>query len=211
MIFSCSNHGTNPISIFEVLMAASNQLHLPHIAQSKTEWHSLFARRLQCLYENLRSGAFFTLRGFLIPPAYKASFQGARSPPAASSARRGYKAVLRSLGLRQHFAAVLGGECLPERKPSAAPLLEAMRRCRFAGRTDECLMVGDSAVDILSGKAAGVRTCGFTGGFRGREELEAAGADYLIDDIGQLVGLASAPRASPRRTSPAVPRPRLRP
>lgn len=102
--------------------------------------------------------------------------------------------ILRGLGLRQHFAAVLGGECLPERKPSAVPLVEAMRRCRFTGPRDGCLMVGDSAVDIVSGKAAGVRTCGFTGGFRSREELADAGADYLIGDISELVGLAAAPR-----------------
>lgn len=100
------------------------------------------------------------------------------------------EAILRGLGLRGHFAAVLGGECLPERKPSGAPLVEAMRRCGVSGPPDECLMVGDSAVDILSGKAAGVRTCAFTGGFRSREELEAAGADYVIEDISELVEIA---------------------
>jgi phosphoglycolate phosphatase len=75
------------------------------------------------------------------------------------------EAILEGLGLRGHFAAVLGGECLPERKPSGAPLLEALRRCGVAGPPSGGLMVGDSAVDILSGKAAGVPTCGFTGGF----------------------------------------------
>lgn len=102
--------------------------------------------------------------------------------------------ILNGLGLRRHFTAVLGGECLPERKPSAAPLVEALRRCGFTGPRDECLMVGDSAVDIASGKAAGVRTCGFTGGFRSREELADAGADYLIGDISELVGLAAGLR-----------------
>jgi phosphoglycolate phosphatase-like HAD superfamily hydrolase len=29
-------------------------------------------------------------------------------------------------------------------------------------------------------------TCGFVGGFRGRGELEAAGADYLIEHFGEL-------------------------
>lgn len=100
-------------------------------------------------------------------------------------------AILDGLGLRGHFAAVLGGECLPERKPSGAPLLEAMRRCGVIGPPQRCLMVGDSAVDILAGKAAGVFTCGFTGGFRSKEELEAAGADYLIGDISELVGLVA--------------------
>ena len=101
--------------------------------------------------------------------------------------------VLAGLGLRQHFAAVLGGDSLPERKPSAAPLLEAARLCGVGPAG--CLMVGDSMVDIAAGKAAGMRTCGFVGGFRGRGELEAAGADYLIEHFGELRRVARAPAA----------------
>jgi phosphoglycolate phosphatase len=92
--------------------------------------------------------------------------------------------VLAGLGLRHHFAAVLGGDSLPVRKPSAAPLLEAARLCGVG--PEGCLMVGDSVVDIHAGKAAGIMTCGFVGGFRGRGELEAAGADYLIEHFGEL-------------------------
>ena len=47
-------------------------------------------------------------------------------------------------------------------------------------------MVGDSVVDVAAGKAAGMRTCGFAGGFRGRGELEAAGAYYLIGHFREL-------------------------
>jgi phosphoglycolate phosphatase len=99
--------------------------------------------------------------------------------------------VLAGLGLRHHFAAVLGGDSLPERKPSAAPLLEAARICGVepAG----CLMVGDSLVDVAAGKAAGMRTCGFAGGFRGRGELEAAGADYLIEHFRELRRVVEGP------------------
>ena len=79
---------------------------------------------------------------------------------------------------------MLGGDSLPERKPSAAPLLEAARLCGVEPAA--CLMVGDSIVDVAAGKAAGIRTCGFVGGFRGRGELEAAGADYLIEHFGEL-------------------------
>ncbi len=92
--------------------------------------------------------------------------------------------ILDGLGLRTFFAAVLGGDSLPERKPSPAPLFEAARLCGVA--PGECLMVGDSWVDIAAGRAAGIMTCGFAGGFRGREELRAAGADYLIEHFGEL-------------------------
>jgi phosphoglycolate phosphatase len=93
-------------------------------------------------------------------------------------------AILDGLDLRSHFAVILGGDSLPERKPEPQPLLEAARRCERAPA--ECLMVGDSRVDILAGRAARMATCGFTGGFRGREELLAAGADVLIERFGEL-------------------------
>jgi phosphoglycolate phosphatase len=95
-------------------------------------------------------------------------------------------AILEGLGLRGRFRAVLGGDSLPERKPRPEPLLAAARLCGGAAPA-ECLMVGDSWVDIAAGKAAGTWTCGFTGGFRGREELAEAGADFLIDSFAELV------------------------
>lgn len=41
------------------------------------------------------------------------------------------------------------------------------------------LFVGDSDVDIFTAHNAGLRGCGVLWGFRGKKELEAAGADYL--------------------------------
>ncbi|NCC50648.1 MAG: HAD family hydrolase [Spartobacteria bacterium] len=45
-----------------------------------------------------------------------------------------------------------------------------------------CLHVGDSAVDMRTARAAGMFAVGVTWGFRGREEIAAAGADAIIDD-----------------------------
>ncbi|CAN5630067.1 HAD family hydrolase [soil metagenome] len=92
--------------------------------------------------------------------------------------------ILEGLGLRSHFAVVLGGDSLPERKPAPQPLLEAARRCGCAPA--EGVMIGDSCLDVLAGRAAGMVTCGFVGGFGGRAELVAAGPDMLIDRFGEL-------------------------
>jgi phosphoglycolate phosphatase len=50
----------------------------------------------------------------------------------------------------------------------------------------ETVMIGDSAVDIQAGKAAGVFTCGVLGGFRPEEELKAAGCNLLVENLLQL-------------------------
>jgi phosphoglycolate phosphatase len=92
--------------------------------------------------------------------------------------------LLEGLGLKQHFASIVGGDTLESRKPSPEPLLEALRQCQR--EPEECLMVGDSRLDIEAGREAGVTTCGFTSGFRGRRELEEAGATLMIDHFGEL-------------------------
>lgn len=95
--------------------------------------------------------------------------------------------ILDGLDLSRYFAAVIGGDSLPERKPSPLPLVEAARRCEV--NAADCLMIGDSFVDVLAGRAAGMKTCGYVAGFRGRDELVEAGADFLIEEFGELRAL----------------------
>jgi phosphoglycolate phosphatase len=92
--------------------------------------------------------------------------------------------LLDGLNLKRWFKAIIGGDTLAERKPSPAPLLEAARRCGVT--SSQCLMIGDSKVDMEAGRAAGMATCGFVGGFRGRMELVEAGADLLIETFEDL-------------------------
>lgn len=49
------------------------------------------------------------------------------------------------------------------------------------------LYVGDSNVDVETGHNAGLAVAGVAWGFRGRAELEAAGADYVVDTPEELV------------------------
>lgn len=51
---------------------------------------------------------------------------------------------------------------------------------------NRCVMVGDSAVDIATAKGAGIISVGVSWGFRSRQELEEAGADYIADSVQQL-------------------------
>ncbi len=64
-------------------------------------------------------------------------------------------------------------------------------RATANGRADPktTLYVGDSNVDIACGHNAGMRSCGVAWGFRGRAELEGAGADYAIDTPEELLDI----------------------
>jgi phosphoglycolate phosphatase len=57
----------------------------------------------------------------------------------------------------------------------------------------ETVMVGDSDTDILTGRNAGVLTCGVTYGF-GAETLEKVPPDLIIDDMRELPPLLNGHR-----------------
>lgn len=99
--------------------------------------------------------------------------------------------LLEAFDLAHRFCVVLGGDSLPSRKPDPAPILHAMSHC--SAGPDETVMVGDSPSDILAAKAAGVYACGFSGGFRSREELRDAGSDLIIDTFPELLQHFRAP------------------
>lgn len=54
---------------------------------------------------------------------------------------------------------------------------------------DEVLYVGDSGVDMQTAAAARVLSVGVAWGFRSREELECAGAGYLVDSPYEILDI----------------------
>ena len=110
-----------------------------------------------------------------------------RNVPKAIVTNKPYEfsvALLEGLGMLSQFEVVLGGDSLPERKPSPLMLLEAARSCGVD--PSDCLMVGDTKFDVEAGRAAKMKTCGYIPGFRGRTELAEAGADFLIERFSEL-------------------------
>lgn len=83
------------------------------------------------------------------------------------------------------FDAVQGA--LPDRpaKPDPALLLELLEDLNAGA--DSALFVGDSNVDMMTGKNAGLATCGVLWGFRSQTELEEEGADYIVKDPLELL------------------------
>ena len=98
--------------------------------------------------------------------------------------------LLADLNLARHFTRILGGDSLPEKKPKPLPLTSTA--AAFGVAPHEMLMVGDSANDVLAGKAAGCPTVAVTYGYadvRALQQDPATRADYLIERFDELLNL----------------------
>lgn len=83
------------------------------------------------------------------------------------------------------FKVVYGHMKNTKEKPDPWAVLEVIRE--FNVDKDECLYIGDSEVDINTAKNAGVKSVGVEWGFRGRGELEAEGATYIVENPEQIL------------------------
>jgi phosphoglycolate phosphatase-like HAD superfamily hydrolase len=72
-------------------------------------------------------------------------------------------------------------------KPNPQPVYTAAKRLKVPVKN--CLMVGDTSVDIKAGRRAGAWTAGVLCGFGQRAELERAGAHFILAATPDLMGL----------------------
>jgi phosphoglycolate phosphatase len=94
--------------------------------------------------------------------------------------------ILEGLGVGQRFARVYGGNSFGTKKPDPYGLNRLMGELDVA--SPRTLMVGDSSVDVLTARNAGVRSCGVTYGLQ-PETFEQHPPDVLIDHMEELVEL----------------------
>ncbi len=81
------------------------------------------------------------------------------------------------------FSAVLGGCKKRPKKPDTAIIREIIAPLPSC---DKIFMIGDSNVDIQTAKNAGLISIGCAWGFRSKQELVNAGADYIIDKAEEI-------------------------
>lgn len=97
----------------------------------------------------------------------------------------GARSHLQSAGIEARFDFIAGFDSGHGAKPAPAPLLAFARATGLA--PDRVVMVGDSAHDLIAGRAAGMQTVGVLTGMAGHDEL-ADLADIVLPDIGHLLG-----------------------
>jgi phosphoglycolate phosphatase len=100
------------------------------------------------------------------------------------------KAIVDALGLGQFFSQVYGGNSFPTKKPDpegARRLLE-----EYGVQPQQAVMIGDSHVDVNTGRNAGMVTIGVTYGFA-PHTLQDEPPDVLVDHPSELPALFAAP------------------
>jgi phosphoglycolate phosphatase len=112
----------------------------------------------------------------------------------SNKVERYVRPILAGLGLLERACCAVGGDTTPFAKPHPAPLLHG---ARLAGADPtRCVYVGDDLRDIEAGRAAAMATVAACYGFCGPLAPENWGADRLIHEPIQLLGVLGIARST---------------
>lgn len=115
----------------------------------------------------------------------RAGEAGVRLGIITGKSRRTAIITLRELGVLDRFPVLYGGGDVERPKPDPQALVAALADL---GRTpgEPAVMVGDSAMDIAAGKAAGLDTIAVRWGSPDAEEVDALSPDYVVSTADEL-------------------------
>lgn len=95
--------------------------------------------------------------------------------------------LLEARGMLPYIDGIVGGNTMPERKPSGVPLLHLAKEAGIA--PSDVLMVGDSESDMLAAHDAGVALVMVSYGYRKSLDLAKTGALAVIDTFPELLSI----------------------
>ncbi len=99
--------------------------------------------------------------------------------------------LLEKLGIAHHFKILLGGDSLPEKKPSPMPLLHAAHYLNV--NPNNCLMVGDSGADRASAQQANMPCVLLQQGYNQGQDLSKLSPEWLLPNIESLLNAMIRP------------------
>lgn len=97
------------------------------------------------------------------------------------------KDVVATFFAEDTFSEVYGQQEGIPRKPDPAAVHLILEKLGI--NPEKCLYIGDSDVDMQTGRAAGVPTVGVTWGFRTKEVLVDHGATYVVDKPEEIISI----------------------
>ena len=107
-------------------------------------------------------------------------------PMAVVTARNeeGTMQFLEQYDLLPYFDVIVTALTAEHSKPYPDPVLHAAKAMNTP--IENCLMIGDTTVDIRAGKSAGAQTVGLLCGFGEEKELRQRGADLILETTAEL-------------------------
>ena len=98
--------------------------------------------------------------------------------------------ILEHFKLAKYFEHICGSNMDETRSKKEEVIAYALEKCGIGdGEKTKVLMIGDREHDIIGAKKNGIKSCGVLYGYGNRKELEAAGAEYIIEAVGGLLEL----------------------
>ena len=93
--------------------------------------------------------------------------------------------LLERHGLRDYFELVVCGDTLPAKKPDPMPIVHCLRR--FGVSPAHAVFVGDSEIDVMTARAAGVAAWAVPYGYNHGRPIASARPDRVIESFAELV------------------------
>lgn len=109
----------------------------------------------------------------------KLSSSGVKIAAATNKPHEPAEKIIRTLLPEINFVKILGGCSERPKKPEPQIIFDILKE--LPDGNNQVFMIGDSNVDILTAKNAGISSIGCSWGFRSVQELSDAGADFIAD------------------------------
>lgn len=113
--------------------------------------------------------------------------RGVKMAVATSRGHASVEALCGMIGIAPYLSAYVAEDDVKDKKPAPEAVMALLER--FGVQPSEAVVVGDTTFDIQMGRRAGCPTCGVTYGNHSSHQLQAAGADTLVDEFAGVMSL----------------------
>ena len=93
--------------------------------------------------------------------------------------------ILRHFDIYKYFEFISGAELDGRRSEKQESINYAIDNCKI-NSLDTVVMIGDRGLDIIGAKKTGIASIGVLYGYGSYEELNNAGADYIVSSVSEL-------------------------
>jgi phosphoglycolate phosphatase len=92
--------------------------------------------------------------------------------------------ITKELNIHDYFGIILGPDRLEKMKPDPEGINKIIEF--FGSSPVKTIVIGDSDIDITTGKNAGTITCGVLGGIGNERKLKESCPDFLVNEVYEL-------------------------